>query len=78
MSDTVLVGLLAFLGTVIGSIVSIITANTLTNYKIEELRKTVEKHNSLIDRTYKLEERSTLLEEKVDGLDHRIGSLEGK
>ena len=78
MSDTVLVGLLAFLGTVIGSIVSIITANTLTNYKIEELRKTVEKHNSLIDRTYKLEERSTLLEEKVDGLDHRIGSIEGK
>lgn len=78
MSDTVLVGLLAFLGTVIGSIVSIITANTLTNYKIEELRKTVEKHNSLIDRMYKLEERSTLLEEKVDGLEHRIGSLEGK
>lgn len=78
MSDTVLVGLLAFLGTVIGSIVSIITANTLTNYKIDELKKTVEKHNSLIDRTYKLEERSTLLEEKVDGLEHRIGSLEGK
>lgn len=78
MSDTVLVGLLAFLGTVIGSIVSIITANTLTNYKIDELKKTVEKHNSLIDRTYKLEERSTLLEEKVDGLENRIGSLERK
>lgn len=69
MSDTVLVGLLAFLGTVIGSVVSIITANTLTNYKIDELKKQVEKHNSLIERTFRLEERESVLETKVEQLE---------
>lgn len=78
MSDTVIVGLLAFLGTVIGSIVSIITANTLTTYKIDELKKTVEKHNSLIDRTYKLERDVTLVNEKLDVLDRRVDDLERK
>lgn len=69
MSDTVLVGLLAFLGTVIGSVVSIITSNTLTNYKIEELKKQVEKHNNLIERTFRLEERESVLETKVENLE---------
>lgn len=69
MSDTVLVGLLAFLGTVIGSVVSIITSNTLTNYKIEELKKQVEKHNNLIERTFRLEERESVLETKVEQLE---------
>ena len=69
MSDTVLVGLLAFLGTVIGSVVSIITSNTQTNYKIEELKKQVEKHNNLIERTFRLEERESVLETKVENLE---------
>ena len=72
MSDTVLVGLLAFLGTVIGSVVSIVTANTLTNYKIDELKKQVEKHNNLIERTFRLEERESVLETKVEQLEKGV------
>ena len=55
MNDVV-VALLSFLGMVIGSVVSIVTSSRLTTYKIDELTKIVEKHNSLIERTYHLEQ----------------------
>lgn len=76
MSDAIIVAVLSLVGTAIGSVVSVLTANRLTNYKIDELKKTVEKHNSLIDRTYRLEERATLMDEKLENLDHRVETLE--
>lgn len=78
MSDAIIVAVLSLVGTAIGSVVSVLTANRLTNYKIDELKKTVEKHNSLIDRTYRLEESVTLVNEKLDTLDHRVEALERK
>ena len=76
MSDAIIVAVLSLVGTAIGSVVSVLTANRLTNYKIDELKKTVEKHNSLIDRTYRLEESVTLVNEKLDSLDRRVKALE--
>lgn len=76
MSDAIIVAILSLVGTAIGSVVSVLTANRLTNYKIDELKKTVEKHNSLIDRTYRLEESVTLVNEKLDSLDRRVETLE--
>jgi len=76
MSDAIIVAVLSLVGTAIGSVVSVLTANRLTNYKIDELKKTVEKHNSLIDRTYRLEERATLMDEKLENLDHRVEAIE--
>ena len=78
MSDAIIVAVLSLVGTAIGSVVSVLTANRLTNDKIDELKKTVEKHNSLIDRTYRLEESVTLVNEKLDSLDHRVEALERK
>ena len=42
----------------------------LMEYKLEELTKKVEKHNSIVERTY-------LLEEKMKVANHRIEDLEG-
>ena len=42
--------------TLAGVFGGIITANKLTNYRIEQLEKRVEKHNNTIERTYKLEQ----------------------
>lgn len=78
MSDAIIVAILSLTGTAIGSVVSVLTANRLTNYKIDELKKTVEKHNSLIDRTYKLERDVTIVSEKLDVLDRRVDELERK
>lgn len=69
---------LAFLGTVVGSIAGILTANKLTNYRIEQLEKKVDKHNSVIERMYDLESREEILEEKIKVANHRIDDLEHK
>ena len=53
-------------------------AIALINYKIDELTTKVEKHNHLVERTYKLEEMATLHEEKIKVANHRIDDLERK
>ena len=68
----IIVALLAFLGTVLGSGLSIIANSRLTNYKIDELKKTVEKHNSLVERMYKLEEDTAIIEEKINVIEDKI------
>ena len=55
MSETVIVGLLSLLGTLVGTLGGIVASNRLIAYRIEQLEKKVEKHNTLVERTYKLE-----------------------
>lgn len=74
----IIVGILSLLGTAGGSIVSVITANRLTNYKIEELRKEVEKHNKVVERVYALEKGVEVMDEKIKVANHRIEDLERK
>ena len=65
MQSEVLVAIISFAGTAVGSIVAVVTANSLTNYKIEELRKQVEKHNTIIDRVYQLEAEDKVKNEET-------------
>lgn len=76
MTSEIIVGLLSLSGTLIGSVAGIMTANKLTMYRIGELEKKVEKHNSVIDRTYKLEERAELAEAEFKRVNHRLSDLE--
>lgn len=76
MSDEILVALLGFLGTLIGSVLGILAANKLTNYRIEQLEKKVEKHNKVIERVYKLEGRADLIEEEIKEDERRLDKLE--
>lgn len=76
MSETVIVAILSLVGTCIGSIVAILTANNLTKYKIEELTKEVEKHNSVIERTFVIEKRLDVIDEKILVANHRLKDLE--
>lgn len=76
MDNTVLVAVLSFVGTLIGTVGGILAANRLTNYRIEQLEKKVDKHNSVIERTYKIEEHLTLHDEKIAVANHRIDDLE--
>ena len=48
----------------------------LIEYKLEELTKRVDKHNNVIERTYKLEEQCTLYQEKMKVINHRLEDLE--
>lgn len=76
MDSTIVVALVSFLGTVIGTIGGIMASNKLTVYRIEQLEAKVNKHNNLIERTFKLEEAEAVLEEKINVANHRIEDLE--
>ena len=49
---------------------------TLIEYKLNELTKRVDKHNNVVERTYRLEELTSLQEEKLKVVNHRIEDLE--
>ena len=76
MTETVIVALLSLAGTLIGSLMGILTANKLTNYRIQELEKKVEKHNSVVERVYRLEELETFMEKEIEESCRRIENLE--
>lgn len=50
--------------------------NALMFYRLEQLEKKVEKHNNLVDRTYRLEEQTAVQEEKIKVANNRIADLE--
>ena len=76
MSDAVLVAIIGLAGSGLGSVLGILVSSKLTQYRLEQLEKKVEVHNQVIDRVYKLEERTELQEEKIKVANHRIGDLE--
>ena len=64
-------------------IVCVITQTTqarkteaLLSYKLDELTKRVDKHNNVIERTYKLEEQAAVHEEQIKVANQRIDDLE--
>ena len=64
--------------TLIGTLATVWGGNKLTAYRIEQLEQKVNKHNNLIERTFKIEERLTIDEEKINVANHRIDDLENK
>lgn len=78
MSEAVIVAVLGFLGTVIGSVIGVLTANRLVNYRLEQLEKKVDKHNNLVERTYHLEQDVELLKKDRDYIQDEIEHIEVK
>ena len=76
MNDVILVAFISLIGTLGGSFGGILTANKLTNYRIEQLEKRVEKHNNVIERVYLLEKREAVMDEEIKVANHRIDDLE--
>ena len=55
MTTEVIVALLGLLGTLAGSFLGVMAASKLTNYRLAQLEEKVNKHNNVIERTYRLE-----------------------
>ncbi|GAA6481397.1 hypothetical protein K250101E9_41600 [Enterocloster aldenensis] len=72
----IMVALIGLLGSAAGAFVGVVTSAKLTNYRIEQLEKKVDKHNTVIERTYKLEEAQAVIQEQIKVANHRIGDLE--
>lgn len=65
MPETVLVALLSLVGTLVGSLSGILAANRMVNYRLGQLEEKVEKHNSVIERTFKLEGQMSEVQHEV-------------
>ena len=65
MIDTIIVGLISFAGTCVGSWGGL----KLMSYRIEQLEKKVDKHNHFA-------ERMPVVEEQIKVINHRIKDLE--
>ncbi|MCI9037061.1 MAG: hypothetical protein HFF80_04810 [Oscillospiraceae bacterium] len=74
--EAIIVALIGLAGSAAGSLCGVLVSSKLTQYRLEQLEKKVQAHNSLIDRTYRLEERTELQEEKIKVANHRIDDLE--
>lgn len=71
MEPEVLVSLITLLGSALGTFAGIAVNTKLTNYRIEQLERKVDKHNNVIERTVKLEER-------IGAIDYRLREIENR
>ena len=78
MSDTIIVALLSLVGTMAGVYFSNRKTSALIAYRLEQLEEKVNKHNQVVERTYRLEDNDKLMEEKIKVANHRIDDLERK
>lgn len=69
MNGSMIVAVLSLIGTLVGTFGGILTANKLTNFRIQELEKKVDKHNNFAGRI-------PVIEEQIKVINHRIDELE--
>ncbi len=65
----IIVALIALVGTLGGSLCGILVSSKMTNYRIQQLEKKVDKHNNFA-------EKIPLIQEQLKVANHRIEDLE--
>ena len=76
MPEAVAVATIGLAGSCAGSILGVLASARLTQYRLEQLEKKVDKHNQVVERTFRLEARADMLEEDIKAATHRLTSLE--
>ena len=71
MTPEVLHALINAASVILSGLIAAIVSNKLMKYRIEQLEKKVDKHNSVIDRTYHLEAQVEVLENEIDNLKNK-------
>ena len=69
LNEGIWIALIGFVGTAIGTFGGILASAKLTNYRLSRLEDKVDKHNTVIERTF-------ILEEQMKVANHRIADLE--
>lgn len=64
MTTAIISGLCVAIPSIIATVTANRKDNALVRYRIDELDEKVHKHNNLIERMYKVEERISILEAK--------------
>ena len=69
MTETIIVALISLAGTLIGSLGGIVVSSKMTNYRIEQLEKKVDKQNNFA-------EKIPIINEQIKVINHRLEDLE--
>lgn len=73
MSDpTIVVALISLIGTITGSITGVLVSNKLSNYRIEQLEKKLDRYASNVD---EMRERMAVMERDITTAYQRIDEL---
>lgn len=73
MPNEVMVAIIGMLGSGLGAFGGVLINSKLTTYRLEQLEKKVDKHNSVMERTFRLEERMTAADHRLDDLEKKAG-----
>lgn len=76
MSETLIVAIISLIGTLVGTFAGIMTSTKLSNYRIEQLEKKVEKHNNVVERTALIEQELKSVWHTVDEIREEIHILQ--
>lgn len=76
MDSAIIVAMISGAFTLIGTFGGIMASSKLSAYRIEQLEKKVDKHNQVIDRVYRLEQKDAVVDEEIKVVNHRIDDLE--
>lgn len=78
--ETIISGVISAIAAIVVCVINQTTqarkTEALITYKLDELTKRVDKHNNVVERTYKLEELTAVQEEQIKVANHRIEDLE--
>lgn len=72
MSEAVIVATLGFAGTLLGSLLGVMTAQKLTQYRLAQLEEKVNKHNNIIERTFVLEGQMAEVQHDIRDIKQKI------
>ena len=72
MSNEVFAALLALVGSMAGSLGGILASGRLTNSRLQQVEKKVEKHNNLVERMQAVEDRAKSNTHRIDTLDDKL------
>ena len=78
MTEGIIIALITGGFSVVGYVIGAYLSQSKTLYRIEQLEKKQDKHNSLIERMYSVEEQCKVYDEKFRVVNHRIDDLENK
>lgn len=71
MDSTIVVALIGLAGSALGAFGGVMASARLTQYRLKKLEEKVDKHNSVIERTFRLEGRMTEAEHDIRDLKER-------
>ncbi len=77
MDSNIVVALIAFAGSALGTFGGILTSQKLTQYRIAQLEKKVDEYNNVKTRTTELETWRESVDEDISELKHKVEKLEG-